>query len=139
MSTSITSPTAAADLVRTGYEAFGRGDMATLGEVFAPDSVWRHLNDDRFSEPLVGFDAIAAFFAESVQLTGGTLRVSPTRWLVDDQADTVAVIVHMDGRRPDGRVLDDDQVHVFRLGPNGRVASVDQYIGQPDAVTAFWA
>jgi hypothetical protein len=44
----------------------------------------------------------------------------------------------MTGRRPDGRVLDDEQVHLFRMRA-GVAVSVDQYIGDPGAVEAFWA
>ncbi len=138
MSTSTTSPTAATELVRRGYAAFAQGDMATLAGVFAPDIVWTHMNDDRWAEPKHGFDAVAAFFGESVQLTAGTLRVEAKRFLVDDAADTVAVIAHMYGSRPDGRRLDDEQVHVFRIA-DGRATGVDQYIGDPAAVRDFWA
>ena len=138
MSTSTTSPTAAAELVRRGYAAFAQGDMATLADVFAPDIVWTHRNDDRWQEQKHGFDAVAAFFGESVQLTAGTLRVEAKRFLADDAADTVAVIAHMYGSRPDGRQLDDEQVHVFRIA-DGRATAVDQYIGDPAAVREFWA
>jgi hypothetical protein len=39
---------------------------------------------------------------------------------------------------PDGRSFDDQQILLFTLdGP--RVRSVDQFVGDPPAVTAFWA
>jgi ketosteroid isomerase-like protein len=44
----------------------------------------------------------------------------------------------MTATRPDGRVLDDRQVHLFHL-QDGRTAAVDQYVGDPAAVEAFWA
>jgi hypothetical protein len=42
------------------------------------------------------------------------------------------------GTRPDGRTFDDAQVLVFAV-ERDRVRSVDQYIGDPPAVTEFWA
>jgi hypothetical protein len=122
--------------VRAGYEAFARGDMAALSELFAPDAAWTHRNSGRFSGAKRGFDAITAFFGESVQLSTGTLRVEPTDFL--GERDKVAVLVHMSGTRPDGRVLDDRQVHLFHLR-DGRTVTVDQYVGDPAAVEAFWA
>ena len=122
-------------IVRSGYEAFGRGDMAGVAELFAPDAVWTHRNGGRFAGPKHGFDTIAAFFGESVELSAGTLRVEPTDLLGD--GDEVAVLVHMTGTRPDGRVLDDRQVHLFHLR-DGKTATVDQYVGDPAAVEAFW-
>jgi uncharacterized protein len=123
-------------IVRSGYEAFGRGDMAALSELFAQDAVWTHRNGGRFAGPKNGFDAITAFFGESVQLSAGTLRVEPTELLSD--AGSVAVLVHMTATRPDGRVLDDRQVHLSHLR-DGKTVAVDQYVGDPAAVEAFWA
>jgi ketosteroid isomerase-like protein len=122
--------------VRAGYDAFARGDMPALSELFAPDAVWTHRNGGRFGGPKRGFDAITAFFGESVELSAGTLRVEPSQLLGD--GDAVAVLVHMTGTRPDGRVLDDRQVHLFHMR-DGRTAAVDQYVGDPAAVEAFWA
>jgi hypothetical protein len=40
--------------------------------------------------------------------------------------------------RPDQRALDDTQILHFTLDA-GRVRAVDQFVGDPTAVTAFWA
>ena len=84
--------------VRAGYDAFARGDMAALSDLFAPDAAWTHRNGGRFSGAKRGFDAITAFFGESVQLSAGTLRVEPTDFL--GEGDKVAVLVHMSGPAP---------------------------------------
>ena len=128
--------TSSIEIVRSGYEAFGRGDMAGVAELFAPDAVWSHRNGGRFAGPERGFDTIAAFFGESVELSAGALRVMPTGLL--GGGDDVAALVHMTGTRPDGRILDDRQVHLFRLR-DGKTVAVDQYVGDPTAVEAFWA
>ena len=130
-----TTSTDNAAFVRSGYAAFASGDMQLLGELFA-STVWNHRNPDRFGGVKRGFDEIGAFFGESAQLTEGTLNVDPKAVLAD--GPTVAVIAHMTGSRPDGRRLDDMQVHVFTI-EDGRVATVDQYVGDPDQVAAFWA
>ena len=130
-----TTSTDNAAFVRNGYAAFASGDMQLLGELFA-ETVWNHRNPDRFGGLKRGFDEIGAFFGESAQLTEGTLNVDPREVLADGK--TVAVIARMTGSRPDGRRLDDMQVHVFTI-EDGRVATVDQYVGDPDHVTTFWA
>jgi len=129
--TSTDNPT----LVRDGYAAFASGDMQLLGRLFA-DTAWNHRNPDRFGGVKRGFDEIGAFFGESAQLTEGTLKVDPKEVLA--AGDTVAVIAHMSGSRPDGRRLDDMQVHVFTIR-DGRPVTVDQYVGDPEHVAAFWA
>jgi hypothetical protein len=72
-----------------------------------------------------------------MELTAGTLRPVPQRFLPDG-AGHVAVLTQISGQRPDGRSFDDTQVLYFQL-EGGKVRSVDQFIGDPPAVTAFWA
>lgn len=121
--------------VLAGYDAFGRGDMQMLERLFLPDCTWTHRNAGRLGGTKHGFAAILAFFGESMEMSAGSLRVEPRATVGRD--GIVAVFVHMSATRPDGRVLADDQVHVFRL-EGDRTKSVDQYIGDPAAVEAFW-
>ena len=55
-----------------------------------------------------------------------------------DGAGHVAVLTRISGTRPDGRTFDDTQILLFTL-EDGRVRTVDQFVGDPTAVTAFWA
>jgi ketosteroid isomerase-like protein len=55
-----------------------------------------------------------------------------------DSAGRVCVLVQVTGTRPDGRSFDDPQVALFTV-EDGRVHSVEQYVGDPASVTAFWA
>jgi hypothetical protein len=125
------------DVVRAGFEAFGRGDLVAFAELFEPAATWNHRNPDRLGGVHAGIDAIIAFLQESGQSTAGTLRAVPTATMADAEG-RVCVLTRVSGSRPDGRTFDDSQVLVFRVD-GGRVRSVDQYIGDPPAVTAFWA
>jgi ketosteroid isomerase-like protein len=139
-STTTTSTTAAETdvaAVRAGFEAFGRGDLTAFVDMFLPDATWNHRNDDRLGGVHQGSDGIVAFIMESGQLTAGTLRAVPEGFM-GDGAGHVAVPTRVSGTRPDGRTFDDSQVLLFVL-EGDRVRSVDQYVGDPAAVTAFWA
>ena len=124
-------------VVRAGFEAFGKGDMAAFAALFAPDATWNHRNPDRLGGVHDGRDAIMAFLAESGRLTEGTLRAVPETAMGDGEG-RVAVLTRISGTRPDGRTLDDAQILLFAV--DGQIVrGVDQYIGDPPAVTAFWA
>jgi ketosteroid isomerase-like protein len=126
-----------ADVVRTGFAAFAGGDLAGFAEMFHPDATWDHRNDDRLGGLHRGRDALVAFLVESGRLTAGTLRAVPGAVMADGEG-RVAVCTQISGTRPDGRALDDPQILLFVV-ESGRVRSVDQYVGDPTAVTAFWA
>jgi ketosteroid isomerase-like protein len=124
-------------LVRAGFEAFGRGDLTAFAELFDADATWNHRNPDRLGGVHRGIEAIVAFLKESGQLTAGTLRAVPTAAMADGEGH-VCVLTRVSGTRPDGRSFDDAQVLVFAVDGDV-VRGVDQYIGDPPTVTAFWA
>jgi ketosteroid isomerase-like protein len=131
--TTDTTPSPAA-VVQAGFEAFGNGDVAGFAEMFHPDATW---NDDYHGGIHQGIDGILAFLAASGERTAGTLRAAPLAIMTGEEG-RVAVLVRVSATRPDGRVFDDTQVLMFVVDGE-RVRSVDQYVGDPAVVTAFWA
>jgi ketosteroid isomerase-like protein len=134
-----TETTTAADIavVRAGFEAFAGGDVAAFADMFAADATWNHRNDDRLGGIHAGSDGIMAYIGESAQLTAGTLRAEPQTIMGDGQG-SVAVLVRVSATRPDGRAFADTQILLFKV-EGDRVRSVDQFVGDPTAVKAFWA
>lgn len=122
--------------VRAGFDAVAAGDLPGFAAGFHPDATWNHRNPDRLGGTKDGIDAILGFLVESVQLTAGTLRPVPQLFM-SDGAGHVAVLTRITADRPDGRSFDDTQVLYFVL-EDGLVRSVDQFIGDPPTVTAFW-
>ena len=135
--TTQTAPDADVAIVQSGFAALAGGDVAGFGAMFHPDATWNHRNDDRLGGVHHGRDGILAFLGESMQLTAGTLRPVPQSFMTDG-AGRVAVLVHITGTRHDGRTFDDQQILLATLDGD-RVRSIDQYVGDPTAVTAFWA
>jgi ketosteroid isomerase-like protein len=137
MTSPTTSTTSDVAVVRGGFEAFGSGDLAGFAAMFHPDAKWNHRNPDRLGGVHDGIEAIIAFLQESGRSTAGTLRAVPGSYLADGEG-RVAVPTRVSGTRPDGRSFDDSQILLFAV-EDDRIRGVDQYIGDPDAVTAFWA
>ncbi len=135
--TTTTTTTTSAAVVQAGFEAFGKGDLAGFGEMFHADATWNHRNDDYHGGIHHGRDGILAFITESGERTAGTLRAAPLAIMTGDEG-RVAVLVRVSGERPDGRSFADNQILLFAVDGD-RVRSVDQYVGDPAVVTAFWA
>jgi ketosteroid isomerase-like protein len=136
----VTTDTAAATdvaVVRSVFEAFAKRDLAAIGDLFHNDATWNHRNDDRLGGIHHGSDGVVAFMAESAQLTAGTLRPVPQSFMADGEG-RVCVLVQVSGTRPDGRSFDNPQILLVTLD-SGRVRTVDQFVGDPGAVAAFWA
>jgi ketosteroid isomerase-like protein len=138
MSTSTSTATVTGtDVVRAFFQAVAGADPAALGDLFHADATWHHRNDDRLGGIHQGSAAIMAYLAESAQLTTGTLRAVPQLIMADGESH-VSVLVRLSATRPDGRSMDGPQLVLFTTD-SGRVRSIDQFVGDPAAVAAFWA
>jgi len=125
------------DVVRAVFGAFARGDLAALSDLLHADATWHHHNLDRLGGIHRGAEAIIAYLTESALLTAGTLHAEPASVMTDGQGH-VAVPVRLSASRPDGRRMDGPQVLLLTVEA-GRVRAVEQFIGDPAGVAAFWA
>jgi ketosteroid isomerase-like protein len=136
-SPSQTSTPADVDVVQAVFVAFASGDLAALTDLLHPDATWHHHNDDRLGGIHRGSDAVIAYLTESALLTAGTLQAVPQSVMADG-AGHVAVAVRLSASRPDGRSMDGPQVLLVTVD-GGRVRAIEQFVGEPAAVAAFWA
>jgi ketosteroid isomerase-like protein len=125
------------DVVRALFGAFASGDLAALSDLLHADATWHHHNDDRHGGIHRGADAVVAYLAESALVTAGTLHAEPQSVLADGQGH-VAVPLRLSASRPDGRTMDGPQVVLVTVD-DGRIRAIEQFIGDPAAVAAFWA
>lgn len=125
------------DVVRAVFGTFASGDLAALSDLFHPSATWHHRNDDRLAGIHDGADAIIAYLTESALLTAGTLHPEPQQVMADG-AGHVAVLVRLRASRPDGRTMDGPQMLLVTV-EDGRVRAIEQFVGDPAAVAAFWA
>ena len=137
MQTARTATITDVDVVRAVFGAFATGDLAALSDLLHADATWHHHNDDRFGGIYCGADAIIAYLTESALLTAGTLRAEPQQVMADGQGH-VAVRVRLSASRPDRRTMDGPEV-VLATVAGGRVRDIEQFVGDPAAVAAFWA
>jgi len=138
-STETTSTATSTDVGAVGamFGAFASGDLAALTDLLHADATWHHHNDDRLGGIHRGADAIIAYLTESALLTAGTLRAEPESVMADGKGH-VAVLVQLSASRPDGRTMSGPQA-VLATVEDGRVRAIDQFVGDPAAVAAFWA
>jgi ketosteroid isomerase-like protein len=125
------------DTVRAVFGTFASGDLATLGDLLHADATWNHHNDDRHGGIHRGAEAVIAYLTESALVTAGTLQAEPRSVMADGQGH-VAVLIRFSATRPDGRRIDGPQVVLVTV-EGGRVRAIEQFVGDPAAVAAFWA
>jgi uncharacterized protein len=123
-------------IMRRGYEAFNRGDMETLTELFDESAVWHLPGRSSMATDYQGREAILAYFGRLGQETGGTFRAELEDLLADGD-DRVVGIQRSTAER-DGKHLNVGDCIVFRL-KDGRITDGREHFHDLYAWDEFWS
>jgi ketosteroid isomerase-like protein len=124
------------DIVRQGYEAFGRGDINGLLDLLDEQVLWVAPGPPELatSGRRTGRQAVGEFFTK-VNEVFDIQRFEPKEFIV--QGDRVVVLGSETARvRASGTVLDLDWVHVFALR-GGKVVSLEEFFDTAAVVAAL--
>lgn len=124
------------EVVRTGYEKFGSGDVEGLLKLFANDIKWTvpEIENAAFAGSRQGLESVGEFFK---QLTDGEdiTAFEPLEFIA--QNDRVVVLGRSEVTvRETGRGYKTDWVHVFRL-KDGKVTEFNEFFDNAAATRAF--
>ena len=123
-------------LLRRGYEAFAKGDMATLTELWSEDAVWHAgSGNNPLAGDHMGRDAVFAAFAKVAELSGGTFRIELHDVLANDE-HAVAMTRNTGNRQ--GKQLDSLDVALYHIR-NGRVTEAWAFSQDQRAEDEFWS
>lgn len=125
-------------VVRRGYEAFGRGDINGLLELFDDQIRWVTPGPPalRTSGQRTGRQAVAEFFA-AVNEVHDIQRFQPKEFIA--QGDRIVVLGDETTRvKATGNVVELDWVHVFTMR-NGKVAAFQEFFDTAAVVAAMSA
>jgi ketosteroid isomerase-like protein len=103
--------------VRRAFDAFGRGDLQTVGDSFTDDAVWHGRGSTKFGKDFNGKQATLANIMEYAQ-TYQDIKQDVHDILGSD--DHVAALVTATVTR-NGKTYQDHQVFVFHVNDEGKV------------------
>jgi len=109
------------DLLNRGYDAFEKGDLDTLRQLFTEDIAFHVPGRSQVAGDYRGQDEVFGFFGRLVELTGGSFKIERHHVLADDSH---------------GSVLSTTTAQ--RDGKNLSVKGVDIFHFQGDRVSEIW-
>ena len=124
-----------AALLRKGYEAFARGDIAAITDMFAEDMVWHVPGNNLISGEHKGRDAVFAVFAKTMELTGGTFKIDVHDILANDE-HTVSLSRASASRQ--GKQLDLRGADIYHIR-NGKVTEWWSFTEDQRLDDEFWS
>ena len=123
-------------IMRRAYEAFNRGELETLTEMFDEGAVWHLPGRSSMAKDYQGREAILAYFGQLGQETGGTFRAELDDLLAD--GDDRVVGIHRSTAERDGKQLDVGDCIVFQL-KDGRITDGREHFHDLYAWDEFWS
>lgn len=124
-----------ADLIRRGYDAFLKRDIATLKDLFAEDVVWHAAGTSPISGEYRGRDALFTLMRLVDELSGGTFRIEIHTVLADDEH---GVALTRTTASREGQHLRAQSVNVFHVR-DGKVTEVWQASEDQPSIDEFWS
>ncbi|MFF9866672.1 nuclear transport factor 2 family protein [Streptomyces sp. NPDC013953] len=122
-------------LVHQGYDAFGKGDMETLGSLMVSDCVYHAPGSSRISGHYKGRDNVLALFGELFRLTGGSLRVDLHHVSVDGRGHAMTSHKWFAERGDRGIEM---RGGLFFTIVGGKISDIDECVEDIDEADAFW-
>lgn len=116
-----------ADVVKSVYDAFGKGDVAAVLGTFDPQIQWREAESFLYADrnPYAGPQAVAEGVFQRIVSDVENFAVVPERFV--DGNDTVVVEGRYRGKmKTTGRPVDAQFAHVWQLR-DGKVVRFQQY------------
>jgi hypothetical protein len=123
-------------LIRKGYDAFNRADIATLSEVLASDVEQHMVGDNLVSGDYKGLENVLGFYGKLAELTGGTYGVEIESVFTDGNGKVV--VIHGQRGERNGRKITARQALIFTVVA-GKVVDLHDTTEDLEAEDAFWA
>ena len=121
--------------LRRAYEAFGAGDLATVSQLLADDTVWHILGHSSLAGDYKGKDAVFGFFGKLMELSGGTFHLDVHDILANGEHSIGLVTEHAE---KDGKKWVSNAVHVSHTDADGRTKEFWAFQEDQAAADAFW-
>ncbi len=131
----MTKATDNATLIRKGFEAFNKGDVATLSTILSADCIQHMPGNNRFSGDHKGLDNILKMYGELGSLTDGTMQAVLSDVYASDHG---AVATFTTKATRNGKSTEQRNVLVFTI-VGGKATDMDEVALNGEVDDAFWA
>jgi ketosteroid isomerase-like protein len=126
----------ATDVVRSGYEAFNKGDLAALNEIFHDNSSWHTPGTGSIGGNRKGKEAVFTQFGRYGGETNGTFKATLKTVALCEDGRVVGI--HNNSAERNGKKLDVDCCIVFEV-KDGQIISGKEYFFDLNAWDEFWS
>ncbi|MFJ6798693.1 nuclear transport factor 2 family protein [Streptomyces sp. NPDC091268] len=123
-------------LIRRGYEAFGKGDMETLGSLFTADVIHHVPGSNPLSGHHKGREAVLDLYRRIGEETKGTFQARLESVMVDGRGHAMSVHISRGDRGDRGIEIREG---LFFTIVGNKISDIDECTEDIDEIDAFWS
>lgn len=123
------------EALRRGYDAFSRGDIETVMDLFTDDIQWHIPGQNPVSGDYSGKEEVGGFFGKLMELSSGTFRIEVHDILANDEHATALVIIRAERN---GKTLAVNDAHVWHVS-SGKFSEFWACVFDQIAFNEFWS
>jgi ketosteroid isomerase-like protein len=124
-----------AEVVRSGYDAFAKGDLDTLRALTTADVVWKVPGKSPIAGDKKGIDATLAYFGQLFELTDGTIKAEPLDVAVGDDH---VIVTQLNTAERNGKSLEVQAVLVFSFR-DGKISECSEFENEQHKLDEFFS
>lgn len=123
------------EIIKRGYDAFGRGDMPTVFGILDAEIRWHVPGQSPLSGDYRGHSEVMGFFKQCIELSHGTLRIDVHDIVANESR--VFALCTVSATRAE-RYAEFVEVHLWRI-VEGRAVEFCEFQGDEHTENKFWA
>lgn len=123
-------------LVQKYFDSLAKGDLATLGSLFADDIIWHQPGQGSLSKTYFGKQELFPLFGQFMEISQGSFKIDSVESIMANN-DLVIATLHFSAKKSTGQSISMAGVDMMRI-ENGLIKEVYLFSSDQKAEDNFW-
>ena len=122
--------------VQKYFDSLQKGDLETLGSLFADDVIWHQPGHAKLSKTYFGKQEVFSLFGKFMEISQGSFRIDSVQNLMANH-NLVTATLHFSAKKSNGDSISMPGVDLMKI-ENGKIKEVYLFSANQSAEDAFW-
>lgn len=123
-------------IVQKYFDSLAKGDLATLGSLFADDVIWHQPGNGTLSKTYFGKQELFPLFSKFMELSEGTFKIDAVKNIMAN-GDFVSAALQFSAAKSNGQRISMVGMDLMRI-EHGQIKEVYLFSGDQKAEDEFW-